>query len=610
MRLFIASPPSHLLNVQNSYNELGTLIKKDLHSTNNGTSFLQSVDYSYNIRGWMTKINDPAAPGNDLFAMQLSYDQTISPSSGGAAQYNGNIAEQLFRTTGGTQYMYGYQYDQLNQLKKAQFSNNTYNEEMTYDLNGNIKTMQRMSTTMVDNLGYSYKGNMLMGVDDAVGTTAMAGDFEDKGSVYSAASPEYTYDVNGSMTSDKNKGITSIKYNYLNLPEEVKFSNSRRITWAYTSTGAKLRKTVDSAGIVRLTIDYVSGFVYKNQSLDFFGTEAGRVKKKSNGSLQYQYNLTDHLGNVRVTFADTNATADGAADMIEYSSYYAFGMRIEGTGLSSSSLDNKFTYNGKELEDDFGLAWYHYGARFYDAQLGMWHVIDGIDEFHSPYCFVGNNPIAFKDINGMGGDPIFDVAIRLIDKKYGDAQLEGAWKYWQYEQKATMIACNQFVWYVLQNLGVPAPQALFGQRSFFGSEGGAYYFRQNTTDNPNAVNLGSFRYGDIVGWGNTQLGNADRANNNHTVVISSALEVVDGYEGYYIWDSHLDFREGDQAIGDPGVSFRFVLKDFFSGRQDLYVARVVMPLFERMQSIESMSPRGVGDLSVRLLDIDTSEIPQ
>ncbi|MBX7151964.1 RHS repeat-associated core domain-containing protein [bacterium] len=101
-------------------------------------------------------------------------------------------------------------------------------------------------------------------------------------------------------------------------------------------------------------------------------------------------------------FADTGATPNGVADMLEYNSYYAFGMRIEGTGLSSSSIDNKFTYNGKELEDDHRLNWYHYGARFYDPQVGRWHVVDPLDEFHSPYIYVGNNPIAFLDPDGAG----------------------------------------------------------------------------------------------------------------------------------------------------------------------------------------------------------------
>jgi RHS repeat-associated protein len=121
----------------------------------------------------------------------------------------------------------------------------------------------------------------------------------------------------------------------------------------------------------------------------------GRVKRLTNGSLRHEYNLTDHLGNARVFFADTNS--DGTAEILQESHYYAFGMRIEGLGTQS---DNKFLYNGKELTDDFGLNWYEYGWRIYDAQLGRWHQVDPMDEFMSPYCFVGNDPINFIDPDG------------------------------------------------------------------------------------------------------------------------------------------------------------------------------------------------------------------
>ncbi|MBX7151979.1 hypothetical protein K1X84_10090 [bacterium] len=49
---------------------------------------------------------------------------------------------------------------------------------------------------------------------------------------------------------------------------------------------------------------------------------------------------------------------------------------------------------------DFGLNWYEYGWRTYDAQLGRWHQVDPMDEFHSPYCYVGNNPANLIDPDG------------------------------------------------------------------------------------------------------------------------------------------------------------------------------------------------------------------
>ncbi|MCI0446916.1 hypothetical protein L0152_27405, partial [bacterium] len=257
---------AQVMLAQNKYNELGTLIEKDLHSTNGGSNFLQAVNYSYNIRGWMTSINDndPSTPeldvnSSDLFAMKLNYNQRTQ-SLGGKDEYNGNISEQIWKIKDGQQYAYGYVYDELNQLTWAKFQNGAYDEMMTYDLNGNIKTLQRYAGTgtMVDNLNMTLSGNKLMGSDDGIATTAMASDFEDQGSTYSGSNMEYVYDVNGNMIVDKNKGITNIEYNYLNLPTKVEFGSTKKIEWVYTATGVKIEKKVTDNGSVVSSIDYVS----------------------------------------------------------------------------------------------------------------------------------------------------------------------------------------------------------------------------------------------------------------------------------------------------------------------------------------------------------------
>jgi len=91
------------------------------------------------------------------------------------------------------------------------------------------------------------------------------------------------------------------------------------------------------------------------------------------------------------------------------SSYYPFGLEIEGLSWQKplqKSL-NKYLYNGKELQDDLGLDWYDYGARFYDAQIGRWHSVDPMSEernWVSPYNYVQNNPIMRIDPNGMLDD--------------------------------------------------------------------------------------------------------------------------------------------------------------------------------------------------------------
>ncbi|MEM6717610.1 MAG: hypothetical protein AAF622_21385, partial [Cyanobacteria bacterium P01_C01_bin.147] len=67
---------TRVLVAQYHYNALGELTEKDLHSTDEGVSFLQAVNYRYNIQGALTGINNPASLGPDVFGMDLHYETT------------------------------------------------------------------------------------------------------------------------------------------------------------------------------------------------------------------------------------------------------------------------------------------------------------------------------------------------------------------------------------------------------------------------------------------------------------------------------------------------------------------------------------------------------
>jgi len=122
-----------------------------------------------------------------------------------------------------------------------------------------------------------------------------------------------------------------------------------------------------------------------------------------NALWQYEYNLTDHLGNVRAVFA---VTQQGTAQLRQKTDYYPFGMVMNQTNTGTGP-QNKFLYNGKEIQDDViagqKLDWYDYGARMYDAAVGRWHVIDPLAEEMrrwSPYVYCFNNPMRFIDPDG------------------------------------------------------------------------------------------------------------------------------------------------------------------------------------------------------------------
>jgi RHS repeat-associated protein len=147
--------------------------------------------------------------------------------------------------------------------------------------------------------------------------------------------------------------------------------------------------------------------------LQFIQTSKGRLVPDDNGGYDYEYAIKDHLGNTRVMFDETG-------EVLQDQSYYPFGMSM-GEALTfdmpSSLPDNKYLYNGKELQDDFDLGWYDYGARFYDLQLARFHAIDKLSEKYyswSPFVYVGNNPIKRVDPNGNDWWDVVNGSVRGV----------------------------------------------------------------------------------------------------------------------------------------------------------------------------------------------------
>ena len=316
------------------------------------------------------------------------------------------------------------------------------------DYNGNILFLTRegqlsssSNYAMIDDLTYIYEGNKLKSVNDVNNDNHQDNGFSDNGSAY--GTDEYGYDANGNMVIDINKHINDenkIIYNYLNLPQQIVIdmdNNLNGVNYLYDAMGSKLRKQTKMNGITETTTDYIGSFVYEDEEtfeLRYIITPEGRVMANSDGTFEYQYFLKDHLGNTRVTFTETG-------EVIQEDSYYPFGMAM--TGLSyqnGSDYKNKYLYNGKELQDEFGLGWYEYGARFYDAVLGRWNVPDPMAEDYfslSSYNYVGNNPLAFIDPNGMNldwfqnektGDVYYNSEMRKGDEGTGAMKGEG-WKH-------------------------------------------------------------------------------------------------------------------------------------------------------------------------------------
>ncbi|WP_299314625.1 DUF6443 domain-containing protein [uncultured Aquimarina sp.] len=409
--------------VTNTYDALGQLESKEVGGG------LQDVDYTYNVRGWLKEINEGTTDNGDLFGFTINYN-TTAENLGAIALYNGNISETSWKTANdNTKRAYGYQYDALNRILAGTSSDGRYNlSNVSYDKNGNIETLQRTGAIvtnpdrsrsgdfgMMDHLAYEYDaGNRLLKVTDEV---TMPFGFTKNTTV---AGDDYQYDVNGNMTVDHNKGISSISYNHLNLPNTVAISNSEgtgNITYIYNATGVKQKKVV--SGGSSLIVEYAGNHVYENGQLKFFNHAEGYIEPNGEGEFDYVYQYKDHLGNIRLSFSDkdkdgkidvlrNNADADGDADyaheILQEKNYYPFGLQHKGYNDLIVS-EHKYGFGGKEEQDELDLGWIDVTARNYDPAIGRWMNVDLLADakgqiHNSPYAYGVNNPIVFTDPDG------------------------------------------------------------------------------------------------------------------------------------------------------------------------------------------------------------------
>ncbi|MEO0740781.1 MAG: DUF6443 domain-containing protein, partial [Bacteroidota bacterium] len=317
-----------VLAAETVYNELGQVIEERLHSNDGGTTFAQTIDYTYHPRGWV-KSKD-----SDLFAMEFYYEDAAA-IPGGTALYDGSIGAldwtspddpDLTSTVPQRRRSYGYQYDNLGRLTEGRYrqylmtgaldggTNNLYTTEgITYDRNGNLLTLKRYGNVngqkhLIDDLTYHYASahtytwqigdqpadlntnNRLVAVEDAASGTAADHGFENT-VAYSGGSTdsddetaEYWYNQNGGAVRDLNKGLCWGAYAVNSLPRYMVFTDpntgecgGRSVNWTYAATGERLRREVISGGASQETTDYLGAHVYRNGKLDFVSTAQGRI---------------------------------------------------------------------------------------------------------------------------------------------------------------------------------------------------------------------------------------------------------------------------------------------------------------------------------------------
>jgi len=404
---------------ENTYDELGKLINKGVGGKTTENR-LQTVDYTYNIRGWLKTINNVSSLGTDLFGFKINYNAIDHHTSNDKKLFNGNISEIEWKTSNDNSLRwYKFEYDDLNRITSAVDNINRYAlSSVQYDKNGNITSLVRKghinsaatSFGTMDNLVYTYqtKSNKLLRVSDTGNNTyGFKDDYTGSG-----ADPtnDYTYDINGNLLSDANKGITSILWNHINLPTEIKFNNSntQKINYTYSADGIKVRKVVNDNGAVTTT-DYAGAYQYVNNDLKFIkNIEDGYVYPKSGGGFGYAYYYTDQLDNIRLLYTDANG--DGtvtSSEIIKEAHFYPFGMVHKGYNNVVNPIGSsfhKYDYQNQERQDELGLNWLQFKYRMHDPAIGRFVSIDPLaaDYVHnSTYAFAENKVIKYNELEGL-----------------------------------------------------------------------------------------------------------------------------------------------------------------------------------------------------------------
>ncbi len=350
---------------EDSYNMLGQL--SQVKSGGNGK---MTETYQYDVHGWLKR--------HDCYDYYLSgsipsFSEVLHYADGSTPCWNGNISAIAYKSPDDLNKWKGfkYAYDGLDRLTSATYGEGEdlgtaptvdYSETFAYDESGALTEVMRygnhhVSPRITDKLTLSYQDNRLRRVDDKGSTSLLNGSFEFRNG--SSIPVEYTYDGCGALVSDKNKGIVKVEYGYGGMPRRVQFSNGCVTEYAYSADGRKLR-TVHRTAVSGITVNDV------------------------------------HV----LTVAET-ASVDSTLYVGQITNYYAYGTFMgdvsRGTGIQTDR------YTGKELDREAGLDLYDYGARQYDATVGLFTSMDPMCEQNpnvNPYLYCHGNPVNRIDPDG------------------------------------------------------------------------------------------------------------------------------------------------------------------------------------------------------------------
>lgn len=259
---------------------------------------------------------------------------------------------------------HSYAYDLLNRLVLGMHPSQT-NESYSFDDVGNrtashqgssysYQPFNRLVTANLASFGYDTNGNLILKTD-ACGTWSYSWDYE-----------------NRLIQASLSGGVT-VSYAYDALGRRIQRTTSAGGTTKFVYDGADVIRDLDGTGAT--VAEYLNGPGIDN-----------KLRQTTGASTSYF--LTDHLGTTRaLTDANGNITAS--------LTYDSFG------NLISGFTSTRYTYTGREFDEDSGLMYYRAG--WSDPEQGRFISEDpiGFGGGVNFYAYVGNNPINSRDPFGL-----------------------------------------------------------------------------------------------------------------------------------------------------------------------------------------------------------------
>ena len=396
------------------YDELGRVRSRHLHGG------IDSVAFCYDIRNQITQIK------SSNYEQKYYFNQTCPIGNGTAMPtYNGNVSATTW-TYGNKTNGHMYYYDKMDRLVSNYSILNgslnadyLYSERFSYDAHGNITSLMRWDNQdQMDNVHFTYHGNQLSKADDEYDLYSYsAKQYHDN----NMTGNDFAYDANGNMIYDQDRGIAAIRYNLLNLPDTIQFTNGNQIVHRYDAAGNRLetnyytRKvttTVPLGNTLKGTYNILhynitrdafhNNIVYTannnfSYGIEFVHNPEGYIRYYGSDEHYHFYYIKDLLGNIRETYIHPEA---GYKECVQRMQYYPSGLPwVETVGTS----EQPYKYNSKEFIEMHGLDEYDSKARWYYPAICRTATMDPLAETYyptSPYAWCGNNPVNIVDPDG------------------------------------------------------------------------------------------------------------------------------------------------------------------------------------------------------------------